>query len=118
MSDHSITSFQQRLIKSKWEPSVENLISRIDYNLEWWSRYQDYMEHIQEFFQIIAFISVFFNYKIITGASIALSGALSRAITNSNKKQSELKSERKSIYHEIGVDKYLPHPTSDVKNEV
>ena len=111
MENVSLNEFQKRLIKSKLEPSIENSIERIDRNIKWWSHYQDYIEHIQEIFLVLAFISVFFDYKVITGASIALSGSLSRAITNSIKRQNELKNERKTIYKDVGVDKYLPHET-------
>lgn len=118
MNPEQLKNFHQKLVKNKWEPSVEKSIDRIENNIDWWTKYQDYAEHIQEIFQIIAFISVFFNYKVLTGASIAIAGALNRGITNSIKKQNELKSERKSIYHDIGVDKYLPHPSTDEENKV
>lgn len=109
MDNSLLNNFQIKLITTRWEPSVDRSIERIETNIEWWSRYQDTIEHIQELFCIISFISVFFEYKVITGASIAISAALSRAITNSIKKQGELKNERKSVYKDIGMDKYLPN---------
>lgn len=117
MDKSVLNNFQSKLIATRWEPSIEKAIERIDKNIEWWSRYQDIIEHAQEIFCMLAFISVFFDYKIFTGASIAISGGLNRAVTNSIKKQSELKSERKSIYSDAGVDKFLPNTNEQDKDE-
>lgn len=103
-----IEKFREKEIEKRLLPSIDTRIESLYRNIKWWSRYQDTLEHVKEVILLFAFISIFFDYKIVTGGFIAITGTLDRAIGNSAKKQEILKNELRAQYKELGINDLMP----------
>lgn len=111
-------NFKTSILKEQVIPCIRKDISDIINDRRRWSKIQTIYEYLRDIIIVASFISVFFDYKVITGLLISLTGYFIKLTSHAENKEKELTKRLDEYLSQLGITQLIPNISlSETENE-
>ena len=124
MTDNKLlmNDFKTSVLKDQIIPCIKKDITDIINDRRRWSKVQIVYEYLRDIIIVASFISVFFNYKVVTGLLVSLTGYFIKLASHADSEEKKLTKKLDLYLSQLGITQLIPDvnlfENEDNKNKI